>query len=208
MIPPHLSLAHWLGTPTAQDAVTLEDDLRQRYAEPHRAYHNLAHVAHTLAVADELRSWADNFTAVGVALWFHDAIYDPQAPSGHNEIASANLAREALARFDVAPTLRQQVHDLILVTHTHEPTTADERVVVDADLAILAAPPSHYAQYAQAIRQEYAWVATKAYRAGRTAVLQRFLSRPHLFHTPPLQAQESQARANLKRELAQLANAK
>ncbi|MCA9980769.1 MAG: hypothetical protein KDD89_08050, partial [Anaerolineales bacterium] len=75
MIPAHLRLAAWLGTNTAVS--TLEADLRQRYREPQRTYHNLAHLAHALAVADGLRPYADDFTAVGLALWFHDAIYDP-----------------------------------------------------------------------------------------------------------------------------------
>lgn len=205
IIPAHLCLAAWLGTSTAVS--TLEADLRQRYREAPRAYHNLAHLAHALAVADGLRPYADDFTAVGLALWFHDAIYDPQAPAGQNEADSAALANHALSPFGLPPAQRQHIQRLILATQTHQPTTADGQVVVDADLAILAAPPAQYDAYAQAIRQEYGWVAEPAYRAGRTAVLQRFLSRPHLFHTPPQQKKDALARANLTRELAQLASA-
>ncbi len=199
-IPAHLSLTHWLGQTTA--VVQLEADLRQRYAEPGRAYHNLTHLAHALAVAHSLIDYTNYFTAVGLALWFHDAVYDPQAPAGQNEQDSATLAVSRLTALGHPPTLVQQVHELVLVTQTHQPHTTEGRVVVDADLAILAAPSAQYDDYAQAIRQEYSWVADEAYRVGRTAVLQRFLARPHIFHTPPLQGKEALARANLQRELS------
>ena len=201
-IPAYLSLTHWLGETTA--VVQLEADLRQRYAERGRAYHNLSHLADTLMVAHSLIDYTNDFTAVGVALWFHDAIYNPQAPAGQNERDSAALAVACLTALEWPPSQIQEVYDLVLVTQTHQPHTAEGRVVVDADLAILAAPPAQYKAYAQAIREEYSWVADEAYRVGRTAVLQRFLARPHIFHTPPLQKKEALARANLKRELSKL----
>lgn len=195
------ALTRWLGETTAVS--DLEKELRRRYAEPHRAYHNLTHLAHTLDVAHSLAAYADDFTAVVIALWFHDAIYDPQAHAGQNERESAELAARALTALGWPPASITLIYELILLTQTHEPDTAVGRVVVDADLAILAAEPAQYDAYAQAIRREYAWVPEEAYRGGRTAVLRRFLARPHLFHTPPWQKKEALARTNLERELSQ-----
>lgn len=178
-------------------------DLIQRYAEPHRAYHNLAHIQHALQVLQTVRHLAHNFPAVQLALWFHDAIYDPTRPD--NEEQSALLAGQWLTQLGAEPTLVQTVHQLVLVTKTHLPETNDEKIMVDVDLAILGASPDDYIRYAQAIRQEYHWVPEPAYTSGRAQVLQRFLARPVIFHTPPLfEKYEAQARLNLHQELTQL----
>src|SRR5687767_15395590 len=67
-----------------------------RYSEPHRAYHNIRHIEecfHALAPAAHL---AERLAEVHLALWFHDAIYDPRGKD--NEQASADLARESGTR--------------------------------------------------------------------------------------------------------------
>ena len=174
-------------------------ELEQRYGEPHRAYHNGAHVLATLATAATLRPLAEDFTAVQIALCFHDAIYDPRAHD--NEAQSAALARRWLGQMGWEASRISAVEAHIMATQHHQPTTADARLVVDADLAILAAEPALYDQYAQAIRQEYAWVDEEAYRHGRMRVLASFLARAHIYHTPPLQAREPAARHNLAREM-------
>ena len=64
-----------------------------------------------------------------------------------------------------------------------------------------------YARYAAQIRQEYAHVADDDYRRGRTAVLKRFLERPHLYFSLPMRARcEAAARANVTAEIAKLAD--
>lgn len=78
--------------------------------------------------------------------------------------------------------------------------------MLDADLAILSAPPEQYAAYAQAIRQEYGFVPDEAYGVGRTAVLQKFLARSPFYFTEWMRgAGDTAVQANLLRELAQLA---
>ena len=70
-----------------------------------------------------------------------------------------------------------------MVTAAHDPTSPDEAVLCDADLAVLAADPATYTAYATGVRAEYAHVDDAAWRAGRAAVLRAFLDRPVLFHT-------------------------
>ncbi len=82
----------------------------------------------------------------------------------------------------------------------------DIQVLRDADLAILGSPPQEYAAYAQAIRQEYAWVSDDRYRQGRSRILQAFLQRRTLYFTSPMQALISQAHHNLKTEIQRLAS--
>jgi predicted metal-dependent HD superfamily phosphohydrolase len=71
--------------------------------------------------------------------------------------------------------------------------------MVDADLAILAADCARFADYDAAIRLEYAHAPDEIYVPARAAILQRFLDRPQIYHTPHFQARyETRARTNLQ----------
>lgn len=82
---------------------------------------------------------------------------------------------------------------------------------LNLDLSILAAEREAYDAYAAAIRREYAHVPDAEYRAGRMAVLGRFLERETLFYGGEEigggEEKESCARANVQRELTTLARA-
>jgi predicted metal-dependent HD superfamily phosphohydrolase len=188
--------------PTAASAAF--DQLADAYASPGRAYHVLAHVGQVLRVLVPLSGQARDFVAVQFAAWFHDAVYDPRAAD--NEERSAAFAAAALRSLGLAEERIAEVGRLILLTKTHDPaeTDSDGRLLVDADLAILAATPAEYQHYAAAIRQEYAWVPDEAYRSGRRAVLQKFLQRPRLYRTAALARWEEAARRNLTAEVATL----
>jgi predicted metal-dependent HD superfamily phosphohydrolase len=75
-------------------------------------------------------------------------------------------------------------------------------VLLDADLAILAATEAEYSRYAQAIRHEYAWLPENEYRAGRRGLLERFLALDRIYRTEKMfQAGEEQARRNMRKEI-------
>ena len=79
------------------------------------------------------------------------------------------------------------------------------RVEPTADLAILAAPPQRYAEYARDVRQEYADVPDEHFTRGRTAVLGDLLAKESLFHTTAARERwEDAARTNVSAELATL----
>jgi predicted metal-dependent HD superfamily phosphohydrolase len=75
--------------------------------------------------------------------------------------------------------------------------------VIDGDLAILGASEIAYRTYAEQIRQVYAWVPEPDYRKGRSKVLEKFLTRPRIYHL--LGPSEEFARRNISQELARLA---
>ena len=78
-------------------------------------------------------------------------------------------------------------------------------MVVDADLAILATPADRYDRYTRDVRAEYPQLDDDAWRTGRTAVLNHLLSAPLLFHVGADRTRrDSQARANMQRELTEL----
>jgi predicted metal-dependent HD superfamily phosphohydrolase len=182
--------------------------LLARYREPHRHYHTVTHLAAVMTTAEELMAQVDvaDPAAVRLALFFHDAVYDPR--SSTNEAASAALAREALTILGLPPARIGAVEHLILSTAAHEPSAECEAgaaaVVLDADLAILSSEPARYAAYAAGVRAEYAHVDEPGWRAGRAAVLRRLLDRPRLYRSAPMAGHEERARANLAAELAGL----
>ena len=199
-----LALARSIDIPEVA-AEKIWRELAVAYGENGRFYHNLHHIQHALDVAEQLQAVATDFTAVQLALWFHDVVYDPRRSD--NEAQSAAFAERVLRPLGFPNERLETIKALILVTQTHETAVADPNVwvMLDADLAILSAPPAQYDAYARAIRQEYSFVPEEQYMVGRTAVLQKFLARSPFYFTEQMRmGGDTAVYANLKRELAQL----
>lgn len=182
-------------------------DLLDRWGEPQRHYHTVAHLTAVLAVVDEHAGHAGQPDLVRLAVWFHDAVYDPRSPGDANERASAALATTILTDLGVPGDATAEVARLVRLTAGHHADPADRNgaLLCDADLAVLARPPAEYDRYTAAIRREYAHVPDDLFRVGRAAVLRQLLDLPALYRLPALADRwEESARANLTRELATL----
>lgn len=182
------------------------DRLVAAHAEPHRHYHTLEHVAEVLRVVGRLGADLPNLRAVQLAVWFHDAVYDPKAKD--NEAQSAAMAERELTALDVPADTVKRVSDLIRSTAHFSGgdfTGPDFDVLHDADLAILGAAEARYRRYADDVRREYAWVPDADYRAGRTKVLESFLNRQHIYRIEVMRAEgDEPARRNLRDEIGRL----
>jgi predicted metal-dependent HD superfamily phosphohydrolase len=173
------------------------------WAEPHRRYHTCQHLAAVLSTVDAHQAEAGHPATVRLAVWFHDAVYDPRRAD--NEDASARLAETVLASLAIPVDTVAEVARLVRLTARHDPAPEDRdgQLLCDADLAILAAPEPEYDTHAAQVRQEYCHVEEQAFRAGRAAVLAALLGHATLFHRPALRDKwESQARINLAREIS------
>jgi predicted metal-dependent HD superfamily phosphohydrolase len=174
------------------------------WSEPHRRYHDLAHLAAVLGLVGQWADAASDPDAVRLAAWYHDVAYDPQRTD--NEQVSAARARAGLT--GLVPDARvDEVERLVLLTTGHDPAPgdADGAVLCDADLAVLASPPQAYAAYASAVRAEYGHLSDEVFTAGRIAVLERLLALPQLYRLPAVAAEWTpRARANLTAELGLL----
>lgn len=191
--------------PGGPDPLPYADNLLARWQEPQRRYHTLAHLTAVLDHIDVLEKYAADPDVVRLAAWFHDAVYLPDR--SENEERSAHLAERALPEAGVAEAKTAEVGRLVRLTVTHDPAEDDRdgQVLCDADLAILAAPPSAYAVYTAAVREEYHFVPNDAFREGRSAILRQLLDLPRLFRTPYGEAEwEATARYNLRSELEML----
>ena len=147
---------------------------------------------------------AEHPAEVELALWFHDAIYEPKRQD--NEAKSADWARDSALSAGVTGDCTERLHALVMATrHEALPQARDEQVLVDIDLSILGAPAARFEEYERQVRQEYAWVPGLVFRSKRRTILQQFLARPAIYSTAAFRERlEASARANLARSIAQL----
>lgn len=202
------SLASWTKTWQELGAIAADEGLHRRllacWREEHRRYHTLQHLRECLARFDQVRGLALRPAEIALALWFHDAFYDPRRDD--NEARSAEWARISVLQAGVGPVVAQRVHVLVMETRHKAPAQdADAQLLVDVDLSILGAEPQRFDESDRQIREEYAHVPEDEYRRGRRRVLGDFLARPRLYSTAHFHAAlEERARANLTRALARL----
>ncbi|WP_227678598.1 HD domain-containing protein [Psychrobacter faecalis] len=184
----------------------LWQDIAIRYNENQRAYHSLQHIEQLFAQFEQIKHVLNEPHIIALALFYHDVIYEPTRSD--NELKSAEYAVEALRPyFTAAPC--QHIYALIMMTANHELADCsnaqknfDAAYLLDMDLSILGASWTDYEQYAQAVRQEYAYVSNPDYRDRRRAVLTELLAHPKIYLTDYYYDRlEKQARQNIKREI-------
>lgn len=188
----------------------LKQELLELYRAPERHYHGASHIEAMLRLFEANRARFADPPAAEAAIWFHDAVYDSRR--GDNEAKSAELAAERLVgHADDRRVAR--IEALILATATHElpegaddATRQDAALFLDLDLSVLGAAGEAFDAYEAGVRREYGWVDEANWRAGRAAVLKKFLDRPAIFQTEIFrQRYEKAARDNIARSLAALA---
>ncbi|MGY1770435.1 HD domain-containing protein [Blastococcus sp. SYSU D00813] len=200
-----LGFAAWASLAGDSDTARTEwAAVLDAWGQPHRRYHDRAHLAAVLGIVGELEGAAADPAAVRLAAWYHDVVYDPTR--GDNEAVSAERARAGLR--GLVPEERvEEVSRLVLLTAGHDPDPDDANgaVLCDADLAVLASPPAAYAAYASAVREEYGHLSDEEFTAGRIAVLEHLLGLGTLYRLPAVAADWTpRARANLAAELSLL----
>jgi predicted metal-dependent HD superfamily phosphohydrolase len=181
----------------------LMNQLVAAYSERHRHYHTLQHLRECLVQFDAAAMLARRPAEVELALWFHDAVYDPRR--GDNEERSADWARDSVLAAGCGADMADRVAALVLATQSHVAAgdDADAALLLDVDLAILGAAPARFDEYEKQIRAEYAHVPDDDFRLGRARVLRGFLARERIYATGVFHdALEARARANLGRSLA------
>jgi predicted metal-dependent HD superfamily phosphohydrolase len=197
---------HALTAPLLPDNARREAELARllaAYGAPERHYHTLQHLANLFEQVGAFPQ--QDAVVVGLAIWFHDAVYN--ALGSDNEAKSAEWALAFLQETTLEPARQARVADFIRRSQDHTqpqpPHDTDLLLFLDADLSILGAPEAAYWDYARQVRREYRLVPDLLYRPGRRKVLARLLEAPVLFHTPALrEALDGPARRNLQAELA------
>lgn len=195
-------IVEWLGGDSLEGSKVF-DALVRRYGEVHRHYHTLDHVLACLSVLDQQAPFAVERDAIEMALWFHDAIYEPFAKD--NEDRSAELLKQCSRTIGMSHSVTDRAAHLILQTrHSAPPDPSDLAAgyTIDIDLSILGEDPETFDQYEAAVRREYEAVPDADFWRARSGILQGFLDRPAIFTTPVFQTRyEEQARRNLRRSI-------
>jgi predicted metal-dependent HD superfamily phosphohydrolase len=183
-------------------------DLIDRYNEPWRVHHTLAHPEAMFAEFDECRR-SEEFCfmdpdAVEMAIFYHDAVYDTRATD--NEEKSAELFLTVAEWSNLAESFICEVSRIILASkHTELPRGVNCRVLCDIDLAILGQPEEVFDEYDCRIREEYNWVPEEQFRTGRLEIMEGFLGRPFVYSTQFFRGKYGrQARMNLLRSMERL----
>ena len=202
----------------AESWARVGEELLVRWRERGRLHHGLPHLVEVLEAIDRLASAEQlseaDLRRARLAAWFHDAVHssglsaaareahnaEPKHPS--DEAASADLVRNLLPTDPDA----DRVAALVLMTQTHQSAPGDlaAAVLSDADLSVLGSSPQRYADYAAAIRAEYAHIPDSHFRPGRATILEALVA-GELFATPSgNQWWDAAARANLTAEISAL----
>ena len=183
------------------DSQNVLNVLKQAYAESQRAYHTLQHINECLFHFEQVQDLLEDARAVELALWFHDAVYNPKASD--NEACSATLFQDLL-KDDLSTALLAKISQWIIATKQHFPSSdQDLNLLLDIDLAILGATSKRFIEYQQQIQCEYDWVDSEIYQHKRKQVLTHFFLQQPLYQTTFFQDHfELQAKQNLTLALA------
>lgn len=185
-----------IGTATANKLLA---NLEARYQIPIRYYHSYDHAQQTVLNVMKQKLFANNLDALIIAAWFHDVVYWTTAKID-SELASARFARHSLYLAGCSVDFSNQVGELIMDTqHTNiRPTTADGRILADADLVALAAERPQYIIGLKNIRKEYLHVPILDFCAGHGKIMQMLQQRERIFWTDGMSERyETAARSNV-----------
>jgi predicted metal-dependent HD superfamily phosphohydrolase len=137
-----------------------------------------------------------------MALWFHDAVYEPDAPTGQNEQRSADLFLHYCEQAPTTPFVTKVCELILLTTHTRPPPSQEDGYVIDIDLAGFGLPWDEFFRDSGTVREERASVPDERYYPAYSRFLQSLLGRPRIFYTDHFHAlYEAAARGNIQRLL-------
>ena len=169
------------------------------YREPQRHYHTLAHIEQCLGMFDQCKSLASEPDALELAVWFHDAIFEPGKPD--NEKRSAQLYLQ-LSKGVHDEKTRSLVDRLIMAT-LHDGssmTDSDAKYMVDIDLSSFGLSWEEFLQDSQNLRRESAALSDAEYYRRKTDFQNWLLAKERFYQSDYFAERlETRARANLAR---------
>lgn len=195
-----------------------EADLTARYNEPHRYYHNMTHILHSLAALERLRSVMTKHELrksevflIGLMIWFHDAIYEQNVVHGENERLSEQLFSRSVEASLLEPHESVIVKNGILYSAQHTKHYSyykkTQEIFLDIDLCGMGESYETFMVNGKNIQHEYPWVDYDAFMAGRTRFFQELLKRPYLYYNHVMRGMyEENTRNNINRWLRENSN--
>ncbi|MGE3547329.1 MAG: hypothetical protein AB7L28_25610 [Kofleriaceae bacterium] len=198
-----LALVERLGGSISAAAEVFEA-LYARWNDASRHYHDVRHLTECLRELDSCEPSREDQDRIELALWYHDAVYDPRSRT--NEDDSAELLIADVAVLAISDQVAQ--HAAALVRATAIGSSAPElgaagAIMRDIDLSILGRDALRFMEYELDVEREYRAVSTRVFRLARGRLLASLLAAPQIFHAEPLRARyEAIARINIVELLA------
>lgn len=176
-------------------------DLRWRYADPSRSWHNWDRVAEMLGMAEELAHAIAERAPFILAILYHAAVFDRRR---HDWDAESVALMRSRVRWPVP--LLDRAEALIRSLASGEPPASrdpslrgDAALLLDMDNAVLGDTAPRFEAHEAAWRQEYRHLKDDAYAAGRTAALEMLLWRERVYLTDRFHLErEKRARRNIE----------
>ena len=196
----------------------LRDNLIWRYSEPSRKYHNISHLIGSIINLQHFKHLSYYPEMVELAIWFHDAIYDPKR--NDNEAQSINLWYNSFRLpdgfkykfFDTYDKISPYVFitDLIDATDlklTRALSNTNQFLIRDIDLITLGADEDIFKNYCRKIRNEYWFVNDEVYWKERYKILNKIYDQPSIYHWKEIgNIFENKAKSNLRKELYRISS--
>jgi pantetheine-phosphate adenylyltransferase len=151
-----------------------QEEILQRWREPHRAYHTCDHLDDLL---QQIRAISKNHITdkyremLLLTAIFHDIVYDPRRKD--NEERSAQLL---LQNAPENPEI-QYIVSIIRDTKTHVPRSPLSHIFCELDMSIVRKPLPDLLQWESGIRHEYNHVPKFLYIIGRVRFLRQMIKR-------------------------------
>ncbi|WRS31104.1 hypothetical protein U6G28_05325 [Actinomycetaceae bacterium MB13-C1-2] len=172
-----------------------------------RSFHNARYLSSVLEQLDSLDAAATDPEILRVAFAYRGAEHEvgwedagmDDSPSSIPQICKA----DDLLGLGVPRQTVERVKDLAkqLGRHSPKPDDLDAKIIIDADLAILASPPQLYRKLLEGLRGEVPFMDSEDFLRRRRRAIKRLLARQHVFFSPVGRRWDTVARENLEAEL-------
>lgn len=184
-------------------ATPVFERLRAAWGAAARRYHGIEHLVDCLRELDRAARVAEVADPAELALWYHDAVYEPGGRACEDRSA-ALLEADAAALGIAADAAALAIAAVRATAHaTPAPSTPVTDLVLDVDLSILGRDALRFMDYEHAIEEEYAPSSLFAFRHARGRFLAGLLARPQIFRTPAFRERyEQRARVQIAQLLA------
>lgn len=172
-----------------------------------RTYHNARYLGRVLENLGTLEDAAVDPDALRVAFAYRGALEEVGWEDSGLEPVPASVpatgSLKGLLDLGVPQERTDRVADLVrqLSTHIPDDDDLDARLIIDADMAVLAAPPQHYRAFVDGLRRESPHMDSVFFLHHRRKAIQRVLARRHIFFSPLGRKWDESARENLEAEL-------
>ena len=178
--------------------------LQNLYSDGKRYYHNMLHVHKVLTEFDYVKHLAENPMALELAIFYHDAIYDPM--QNDNEEESARLLARSGVRSAIDIKIIDKAYLLVMATkHESPPLTIDEKIITDCDISSLGKSDREFDEQNYDVWQEYSFLPKDIFFQRRKQLLQQFLDKPSIYQTDFFRKKyEVQAQKNIRRAIVNL----